>query len=209
LRKKIKIGIVILLVAFIFSGWIFFLKEKRSRIQLEKEKFLIEQKLKLNGFKKAFNASKSLQRAHLVKKPTIKPSPKIDSAYCQKCFNQYKYELEVKDEGGRWIFKDFNVFDQTPGKLILTDKFWEEVEGFCRSKPLSSAQKKSLFKKGLRNYIGIGFSFNQYHIRYQYSPLIFSTRHFETSISFYFQAGFSYFNEFKSANAGLEVGFRF
>ena len=206
LKEKIKQILIILaglcLVIFLL---LFLLVQKENR-KLEKEKIQLERKLNLVKLKAELKDSPSQQKAQLQKKDAQSFKKEVSYSVCQQCFQQYKYQLEVKDEKGRWIFQDPDVFDPKPGKLILTEHFWKEIEKLCEER--DSFLKTSQLSPS-RHHLQLALEWNQYQIGYKYTPLAVSLGKAEFLLSFYLRAGFSFQSQFLGSQIGavFELGF--
>jgi len=191
--------------------------ERRANARLKKEQELTLSKLRLDHLKD------NIKQGRLIEQKLLKPkkfmptdngsetsAKELESQreFCNKCFESFEYEVELKDSDGRWIFKDSNIFDQTPGELVLTDRFWKEVENGGGS-PLSPGQKSNTPPKRLKNRVLVGFEIDHPKIEYAYSPLGFRKNNFELGLSIYSSLSFNYSFLPIAATAGVGVEARF
>ena len=166
--------------------------------------------MKLLQLKKQINQSVSIETKEFKPKnpsnPGKKSTPNTESGgkipeICRTCFEKYEYKVEAKDREGRWIFHDDNIFDDTPGQLDLTDRFWQEVE---ENQP--TGKKPALLpapqSKKLKNHIALGFELDRSKIEYSYSPLGLRKGNFEIGVSVYSALYLNYSFMPTSASAG-------
>jgi len=214
---KIKIAAALLLCLALVAASGLFIMERRANARLKKEREQALSKLRLDRLKDNIKQGRAIEQKSLKPKKFM-PADKGPEASarelesrresCNKCFENFEYEVEVKDQDGRWIFKDSNIFDQTPGELVLTDRFWKEVEN-GGSLPLSPGQTSTTTPKRLKNRIQVGFEIDHPKIEYAYSPLGFRTNNFELGLSIYSSLSFNYSFLPTAATAGVGVEARF
>ncbi len=208
--SKIKIGtgiaLILALAALIgICSW-----QRRQNSALVREQNQILGQLRLSRLKDKIAQAPAQEHKNLSAKPgaarrnPFEPCPDP----CQVCFQDYQYQLEVKDEAGRWIFKDENVFDDQPGNLALTDKFWEELEGAQASKPSSKADRSDKLAR-TKNRILVGFELDQAKVEYGYSPLGIKTSRMELNLALYSSLSMSYAYQPLEARAGAGMEIRF
>ena len=214
---KIKIAVALLLCLALLTASGLFIMERRVNTRLKKEQEQALSKLRLDQLKDNIKQGRVIEQK-LLKPKKIMPADQGAEAsakelesqreFCNKCFENFEYEVEVKDQDGRWIFKDSNIFDQTPGELVLTDRFWKEVESGGSSQPAPS-QKTATPPKRLKNRILVGFEIDHSKIEYAYSPLGFRKNNFELGLAIYSSLSLNYSFLPTAASAGIGVEARF
>lgn len=190
-------------------GFLEFFIQRNEIIQLEKEKGQLLKEITLLKMRLKICQSPRVEKKSL--KPKInhhKESIPISSKTCQQCFENYQLKVEVKDQNERWIFKDDDIFDQRPGEMTLTERFWEELGESSLDKNFS--QKEKIIKpKRLKNRISLSLAPSYGWIEYGYSPIGFRTKQTELNFSIYSAISFNYSFLPSSANAGLGLELRF
>jgi hypothetical protein len=210
LIEKIKIGLAVsLCVALLIASGLFALERKaNSRLKADQEQALF--KLRLDHLKADLARGRTEENKILRPKSAAVQGKELEAAKesCQKCFENFEYEVEVKDQDGRWLFRDSNIFDQTPGQLTLTDRFWKELEPGANSAP-APLQKPATAPKRLKNRVLVGFEIDHPKIEYAYSPLGLRTSNLGLGLSIYSSLSFNYSFIPTAATAGIGVEVRF
>jgi len=227
LISKIKIGIAILFL-FIFALLIgLYLLERKKNLSLKAEHYQLVEKLRLNELKNKISQTPATETKILFAKNSLNVrAPSLSAVAsscsdnlsantegailqdCRACFENYQYQVEVKDQDGNWIFQDENIFDNQPGNLTLTDKFWSEIEqGTLASHPPESPS--GLKTPRLKNRVLVGFELDQYKIEYAYSPLGIQTNKLDLGLALYSSLAMSYASAPLEARAGIGVEVRF
>jgi len=89
-------------------------------------------------------------------------------ANCQECFNQLKIKKEIKTD--YFSYYDDNILDDKPGKIILKDRFFKEIE--C-PKSLPRKRNKEIF---------LGTSLNSYRLDFGYYPFSFNFKSWQIRV---------------------------
>lgn len=209
---KIKIGAGLLLCLALLVALGLYMKERSGNVRLRQEQEKIVDKLRLDQLKE------NIKQGRIIEQKALKPKNPVargkntelsakaledQKENCRKCFENFEYDVEVKDQEGRWIFKDSNIFDQTPGQLTLTDRFWKEV-GEGNNSSLSPNKEIQPSPKRLKSRILLGFEIDHSKIEYAYSPLGIRTNNFELGLSVYSSLSLNY--SFLPTSAGVGVG---
>jgi hypothetical protein len=217
LIEKIKIAVALFLCLSLLIASGLFMMERRANSRLKEQQEQALSKLRLDHLKDNIRQGRALEQKTLKPKKTITAGKDAEASArelesqkesCNKCFENFEYEVEVKDQDGRWIFKDSNIFDQTPGELVLTDRFWKEVENGA-GPSLSPSPKAAVIPKRLKNRIMVGFEIDHTKIEYAYSPLGFRKNNFELGLSIYSSLSLNYSFMPTAAEAGVGVEARF
>lgn len=191
------------------AGFLKFFTQRQEIIQLEKEKGQLLKEIALWKMRLKISQSPGVEKKSL--KPKINYSQKsipISSESCKRCFENYHLEMEVKDQNGRWIFKDDDILDQKPGELVLTERFWKELgeSGFGQN---FSQTEKIVKPKRLKNRVSISLEPSYGRIEYGYSPIGLRTKRSELNFSICSAIIFNYSFFPSSVSAGLGLELRF
>ena len=218
--NKIKLVVAAVLLAFIATLLGLYFLERGKNRSLRTEQARLQEKLRLSELRKKISETpaqeiKTLHRAKDAKDSGLNAGSKLsDPELCGPCFQNFEYQVEVKDEAGRWIFSDNNIFDKRPGHLTLTDKFWLEIEQEKTMKNASTALDVraplgATSPQRLKNRILVGAELDRYKIEYAYSPLGYRVQKFELGLTLYSSLSMSYASAPLEARAGIGVEVRF
>lgn len=207
LTVKIKTAIRIVFLLMLALLLSLYLSERKQNDFLQKKQRELVNQLHLKELKTEISRAKTRQTKVLSQKPDAKIiQGSADS--CQSCFKNYNYRVSVKDESGRWIFEDENVFDEKPGKLTLTERFWNEIERETTSDKNSQNQKPFKSERP-KNRILAGFELDRVKIEYAYSPLGVKVNKSELNIIFYSALSMTYSYIPLEARTGIGIEIRF
>jgi hypothetical protein len=211
LISKIKVTVSIVFFLILATLFGLYSLERSKNFSLRKEQARLLEKLRLAELKKEISETpvKEIKSLHRKDAKSAKDE-KNGSGVCEACFQDYQYRVEVRDEDGRWIFSDDNIFDERPGSLTLTDKFWEQVmpaEKTPNALNLRGTSVPTLPR--LKNRVLIGFELDQYKIEYAYSPLGLQTSKLNLNLAIYSSLSMSYTSSPLEARAGVGLEIRF
>ncbi len=210
-------AIIVLFIIGILLGLFFY--ERSRNLSLRSEQAQLREKLRLSELRKKIAESPTQEtkilRGKAGQRPAGQGSPTLGSRGtrmsaisqdCRSCFQDYEYQVEVKDDAGRWIFRDDNIFDNHPGSLTLTDKFWGEIEQGKSAEKTPPAVAKP---PRLKNRVLVGFELDRYKVEYAYSPLGLRTNKLDLGLSLYSSLAMSYASAPLEARAGIGLEVRF
>jgi len=216
LITKIRIIFWAALLLGMAAAWGLFLAEHRNSLRLQKAKAQLQSELSLAEQKRKMAESPAVEKKIFKPKvetaavngaPIHKGTAAPDQSSCWACFENFQYAVEVKDTEDNWIFRDDNIFDQTPGKLTLTEHFWQGASN-CRQGGEQSSAKPPAPKR-LKNRLLVGLELGGSRMEYAYSPLGIRTKNLELGLTAYsaLYLNYSFFPVSAAAGIGLEARF--
>jgi len=207
-KLRIKIKLLLLLFGIFCLGFfvLLYISAQKENIKLAEEKARLEKELKLSRFRAEIKNSSSQQKTQLRKRNLASLEGEVSRSVCQQCFQHYQYQLEVKDEQGRWIFKDDNIFDDIPGNLTLTEHFWQELSDH---NPVKKRKNDAYHAPRLKNRIFIGIEPDRSKIEYAYSPLGVGSSKMELNVKFYSSLSMNYSFLLVEVRVGIGLEIRF